>query len=103
MKTVLLALDDTEAIRSLRCVRGDGRNTKVLALSSDEALQHLRGQGRFSDRAHFPLPQAILCDPKSLARLVDSCKALQPSPRLYLVTNPRQTATVIQMMAQALR
>jgi hypothetical protein len=103
MKTVLLAIEDRVAFQTLSSLCGDPRKTRVFAARCDEAIQHLRGEHLFSDRKQYPVPHAILCDPPCLQRIVASCKDLHPSPRIYLLTNPAKTETVIQMMAQALR
>jgi len=103
VKTILLVLEDPVAIRTLSRVKGDGRHTKVFTLSSDEAVQYLHGEGRFSERTCFPLPHAILCDADSFPGIADSCKAVQLSPRLFLLTDPSETETIIRMLARALR
>jgi len=63
---VLLVEDDTNTIRALRLsLLKAGFGNKVLeAHDGQEAVDYLRGEGEFSNRLRYPLPQLILLDLK---------------------------------------
>ncbi len=63
---LLLVEDDPDAAQILRLTfaRAGFRNQLIVVRDGQEALEYLEGQGRFSDRSQFPLPQIIFLDLK---------------------------------------
>src|SRR5689334_13358867 len=66
MKTILIAEDEeNDAFLLKRCFNKAGIDADLHFVSNgDEALAYLRGEGRYSNRDHFPYPGLALLDIK---------------------------------------
>lgn len=65
-KQVILIVEDSDddyesTVRALQR-SGNLKNRILRCESGDEALDYLYGQGKFADRAEFPIPSVILLD-----------------------------------------
>lgn len=63
---ILVAEDDENDVALLlRAVKKGGFNNPIqMCRDGEEALEYLRGAGRFSDRSEFPFPNIIITDLK---------------------------------------
>jgi len=64
--TLLLVEDDPNAVKllCLSLLKAGFGNRVITAGSAEEAMKYLLGEGVFSDRAQYPLPQLVLLDLK---------------------------------------
>jgi CheY-like chemotaxis protein len=63
-ETILLVEDDSDDVLQLGLALKEAGILNPLVVVSDgvEALEYLKGEGKYSDRAKFPLPSLILLD-----------------------------------------
>jgi len=64
---MILVVDDDEACEVLLPLLFNKANSKVglrFVTDGEQAMDYLNGNGKFSDRAQFPLPKMILLDLK---------------------------------------
>jgi CheY-like chemotaxis protein len=66
LDVILLAEDEPDdALQTQNTLRSAGvLNPVVLVADGDEAIEYLKGEGRFSDRQKFPFPGILLLDLK---------------------------------------
>jgi CheY-like chemotaxis protein len=65
-RTILVVDDDPNEVELIgRAFRKAGFDSLIhSANNSEEAMQYLKGEGRFADRQQFPMPQLVVLDHK---------------------------------------